>query len=394
MRLATRAASSLAVSHPRGAKSLAMAGVGTPPGFWVAMVLLAFAAIWLQHLATHSLSPPVDNIEQLMWVRSLAWGYFKHPPLPTWIVWLPVQLFGLREGVLSLLGAACTLAALALMWQLLARLRGDKYAALALLAALCITYYNGRLNYYNHNVVLMLLSTLSAILCWQAFSTCRLRWWIALGVTLGLGALAKYQVVVTVASVLVFAMHQRAWRDRTHRKGLVLASLVALLIFAPHVAWLFTHDFAPIRYAVDSSLGAQLGPAERSFKAVHWLVDQVFNRALPALLLLCGAVGWRVIANSAPRIRLQSVVKKRVDPATALLLSWGGAPLIFMPLVGVATGADLQLHWGSPFLLFAVPALMEAWPRDIWQRAPWPRVAVAFTVVQSLLLTVNHLSGG
>ncbi|MBC7716569.1 MAG: glycosyl transferase, partial [Pseudorhodobacter sp.] len=44
-----------------------------------------------------SLSPPVDNIEQLTWVRSLQWGYYKHPPLPTWLLWLTVQGFGLTE---------------------------------------------------------------------------------------------------------------------------------------------------------------------------------------------------------------------------------------------------------------------------------------------------------
>ena len=56
---------------------------------------------------------------------------------------------------------------------------------------LCITYYNGRLRYYNHNVVLMLAVVASAWCCWQAFDTKRLHWWLALGIAMGLGALAK-----------------------------------------------------------------------------------------------------------------------------------------------------------------------------------------------------------
>ena len=60
----------------------------------LALGLPVFAAVWLGLLAFTSLSPPVDNIEQLIWVHSLEWGYYKHPPLPTWVIWLPASLFG------------------------------------------------------------------------------------------------------------------------------------------------------------------------------------------------------------------------------------------------------------------------------------------------------------
>jgi 4-amino-4-deoxy-L-arabinose transferase-like glycosyltransferase len=354
-------------------------------GPWVAAGLFVFAAVWLSYLAHDSLAPPMDNIEQMTWVRSLEWGYYKHPPLPTWLVWLPVRLFGLSAWTGYLLGAACTLAALGSMWHLLTRLRGEAYAAVALLAALCITYYNGRLYYYNHNVVLLLLSAASATLCWQAFATRRLRWWIGLGFALGLGALAKYQVAVTIASVLAFAAQQRAWRDPTHRLGALLAGLIGLLLFAPHVEWLRTHDFGPIRYAIESSLGARLEHIDRVTESAHWLLDQVFNRALPALLLL--AVAARSRDASRPP---SSAVSNRNDPARALLLSWGLVPLLFMPLVGVLVGADLQLHWGTSFLLFAVPAAMEFLPRERWRRVDWQRTLGAFVVIQGLLLALGH----
>src|SRR4249920_2024958 len=119
--------------------------------------LLAFAFVWLLHLGQTSFAAPVDNIEQLVWVRSLEWGYYKHPPLPTWLLWLPVKIFGLTPWTTYVLGAALTLTALGLFWGFLARLRGQAYASVALAAAACITFYNGRLTYYNHNVVLLLV---------------------------------------------------------------------------------------------------------------------------------------------------------------------------------------------------------------------------------------------
>lgn len=380
-----------------GGRAFAFRAPRTPlrRGWIVTLGLLAFAAVWLSHLAYTSLSPPVDDIEQLTWVRSLEWGYYKHPPLPTWLLWLPVRMFGLSRWTVYFAGAACALGALGLMWRLLARLRGTTYAAVALLAALCITYYNGRLYYYNHNIVLMLLSAASATLCWQAFATRQRRWWVGLGLAIGFGALSKYQIAVTIVCVLAFAWHQRAWRDPGHRLGMLLAALIALLLFAPHVAWLRTHDFGPIRYAVNTSLGARFGATDRTVESLHWLVDQVFNRALPALLLLAATClmarpkRWRPEDVSSMPV---AACAQRPDGSRAFLLIWGLAPLVFMPMVGIVFGADLQLHWGTPFLLWAVPAVMELFSYQRWDRADLGKVVTAFVLIQALLLTVSHLT--
>lgn len=358
----------------------------------VVIGMLLFAIVWLSQLALTSLSPPVDDLEQLTWVRSLEWGYYKHPPLPTWLLWLPVRIFGWSAGTVYAMGAATTLAALGIYWRLLARLRGEGHAFVALLATACITYYNGRLNYYNHNVVLLLASTACAALAWQAFATRRLRWWAALGLALGLGALAKYEVAVTLCSVLAFASHQRAWRDPVHRRGAVLAGLIALAIFAPHVEWLRSHDFGPVRYALSSSLAANFAAKVRAAESMHWLIDQLLNRALPALLLLLWVARLARRPGSAAASPLQPSGRDECTRARALLLAWGGVPLLFMPLIGLATGADLQLHWGTPFLLFAVPAAMELAPRVPWSRAEPKAVMGAFIVIQALLLTLSVLT--
>lgn len=384
----------LAVAAPRRGGA---AGLSRAVGFTVrrqrwlmGLGLSMFAAVWLSHLALTSLSPPVDNIEQLTWVASLEWGYYKHPPLPTWLIWLPVKVFGPTAWASYSAGAACTLTAMALMWHLLLKIRGARYACVALLAALCITYYNGRLNYFNHNIVLMLLSAGSASLCWQAFSTRQLRWWLGLGVALGLGALTKYQVAVTVASVLVFALHQRAWRDPHHRIGALLACLAALLIFTPHIFWLRGHDFGPIRYAIESSLGAHVDLAERLFESMNWIADQILNRALPALILLAMVALPLHTARSRPPLTIEATPQG--DAARSLLLAWGLVPLVFMPLIGLLVGADLQLQWGTAFILFAVPAAMELLPPETWKRADLRKAWAAFVSIQALLLALSYLT--
>lgn len=349
------------------------------PARWVACVLLAFAAVWLLACAASSLSPPVDNLEQLTWSHSLEWGYYKHPPLTTALAWLAVQVLGRHAWTTYLLGAALTLSAMALFWRLVRELRGAGHANVALLAGLCITFYNGRLYYFNHNVVLLLLVTAAAAACWRAFRERSWGAWALVGVVFGLGELAKYQIAVTALSAFVFWLSQRGWRDSVHRGGALLAVLVALLLFAPHLLWLPEHGFAPIDYAMGSSLAAQLPLGERLGGAANWLADELLNRAGPAFLLL--ALVWKLGARRA------SPAGRRSPAGRALLLSWGLTPLAFMPLMGVLSGAELQLQWGTPFLLFAVPCAMELAPVD-WNAVSRSRALRIFAGVQALLLAV------
>ncbi len=364
------------------------------PGLLTALGLLLFGAVWLAHLSYTSLSPPADNIEQLTWVHALEWGYYKHPPLPTWLLWMPVRLFGAHAWTSYATGAVFTLGSMWLLWWLVSQLRGLRFATLALLAALCITYYNGRLYYYNHNILLMFFSTVSAALCWKAWTTGRQLWWAALGVALGLGMLTKYQIAVTMLSVLVFWLTQRGWSDARQRRGLLLAALLALLMFVPHLQWLRAHDFGPIEYAVESSLGVQLSALQRLADVSNWLADQLLSRALAAWLLLAAAL-YCLRRGAEPAVPPERpfTSPRHHNAGGALLLSWGLVPLLFTSLVGIAAGSVLQMQWGTAFLLFAVPAAMElSGSRVQWWRVPLKPTLKAFAVIQVFLLLLSHLT--
>ena len=360
---------------------------------------LVFAALWLSLLGASSLAPPIDNIEQLTWVRSLEWGYYKHPPLPTWLLWPVVQLLGLRPLATYLLGATVTLGTLGLATHLLVLMRGRQFAAMALLAMLCITFYNGRLYYYNHNTVLFLFVVGSAWASWQAFSRRSLVWWAVVGVMLGLGALSKYQIVLAAASVAVLWLQQRAWRDPVHRAGAALATVIGLLILLPHAVWLVQNDFAPFHYAMHSSLGVNISQQQRPALVSNWLIDLLFNRLLPAwLLLLFALVGRRtavaVRSETRPDTRGQDRQLGPLQLSRALLLSFGLVPLASLAAMGLLGGVQLQLQWGTAFAALLVPAVMELLTGRglVFSQAMLRRAAKAFLVLQALLFGVNALT--
>ncbi|EER60179.1 glycosyltransferase [Acidovorax delafieldii 2AN] len=322
------------------------------------LLLLLFSAVWLAHLDSVALTPPADNIEQLTWMRSLEWGYYKHPPVPTWVLWAAVQLIGWSAWTTYLLGALLTLASLAIFASLLRDIHGRAYALVGLMAALGVTFYNGRLNYYNHNVVLMFWVALSAWLWWRILTRPRWGWWLALGVVGGLGMLSKYQYAVAATGGLWLFVRHGLWRDRQQCQGLALAVVVGGVIFMPHVVWLLEQARGPIAYAMHSSLGADLPLLRRLSATALWLLDWLFNRCLPAVLLLLG-VHWAQ-RGLAP-VPLESSADRALQArGNSLLLCWGVLPPAFMAAMGVLGGVDLQLQWGTAFALWTVPVLMAA----------------------------------
>lgn len=363
------------------------------PGLIVALGLLVFSLAWLLQIDSSSLTAPKDNLEQLTWVHSLEWGYYKHPPLPTWMFSVPVSLLGLSARTSYVTGALFTLAGLFVFWKLLQELRGSRHATLALLAAMCVTYYNERLHFFNHEVVLMPFFVASALLTWRAVDRGQLRWWAVLGCCLGLGALAKYQMILAAVAVFLFWLASGAWRERVHRIGLALAAALSLAIISPHLYWLFLNDFGPIRYATESSLGASLGAGARWLNTLHWLADQLLNRALLAWVLLGLAMALHRKSAVHPQ---ETALQLQPAPASrALILCFGLTPIVLTCAIGLFAGSSLQLHWGTPFLLLAIAAAMELGGARL--RLALSRVSVGtavkcFVALQLLLLVVAQMT--
>lgn len=327
-------------------------------------LILIFGVSWISHLMSVALTVPMDNIEQLVWSRSLEWGYYKHPPLPTWLLSVPLRWSGPSAMVTAILGAVCTLTSLLIFTRLVQSIWGHRTGWLALLAALCITFYNGRLNYYNHNTTLMLCVSLSALCWWQILQTGRTRWWIGLGISAGLGMLSKYQYALVVIPSLFLIWQSRVWRDPQQLRALGWAVLTASLIFLPHLLWLLQQDLSdsPIRYALQTSLPSNPDiptPNQQRLRSGIWLLDLLFNRCLPALIFLAG-----IKLLSQRETREQPKAKETGDTrrisGTTFLLAWGALPVLCITFLGLSLGMDLQMQWGTAFAIWCIPHFMWA----------------------------------
>ena len=357
----------------------------------VLVLMCLFAMVWVWQLMAVALTAPMDNIEQLVWSHSLEWGYHKHPPLPTWLLALPARWSDRSTWAPAMLGAACTLLSTLIFWNLIRHIWGRPSAYIALLAGLCITFYNGRLNYYNHNTVLMLCVSLSAHCWWMILTTGRKRWWIGLGASAGLGMLSKYQYLLVLAPSACLVWQLKPWQSRQHAQGMLWAALTALALSSPHWIWLAQQDMAdsPIRYALKTAKPSFLSGDMNLGQRLHsglWLVDLVLNRCLPALLLLLG-----LKALSEPEHSPSPVSTSPISGHHFLWL-WGALPPLCITLLGLLAGMDLQMQWGTAYAIWMVPPLMML--LGLHQRVicePLSKLALAlFVLIQSLLLLQSY----
>ena len=114
----------------------------------------------------------------------------------------------------------------------------------------------------------------------------------------------------------------------------------------------------------------------------------MFNRALPALLLLLLLL--LVLAWATPQRPAPPAAATGPNNTQALLICFGLLPLLLIASLGLLSGAGLQLHWGTPFLLFVVPAAMELLARGRWAHARLSTALAVVLALQTLLWAVGR----
>lgn len=203
----------------------------------------------------------------------------------------------------------------------------------------------------------------------------------------GAGMLAKYQMALVALCVALWWLRIGGWRVACHRWGLALAAALAALVFAPHLLWLTAHQWAPLTYASDSSLGAHLRWSARGPHAVLWMADWMVNRLAPAWVLLFAAAGVLSQRPDNPERPVPPPDRWQRD----FLLLAGFGPMLLTAALCLAGGIYLQMKWSTAFALWTVPAIQVLLPRR-WRYgdAPLPRVVWAMAgLLQMLLLAIT-----
>ncbi|MEW6746432.1 MAG: glycosyltransferase family 39 protein [Planctomycetota bacterium] len=309
--------------------------------FWCAVVLHVLLWTLLPSLLRYV--TPTDATEGAVWGRHLALGYPRNPWLGAWLTRLALTLSGNRDASIYLLSQLCVLVTFWSVWRLGRELFSAWHALVGVLMLEGAQYYSIAIIDFADNTLLLALWSLSALLLYLAVKTQCLRCWLLLGLTCGLGMMAKYQTALVFPPMLFFLLADSQARASLRRPGLYWGVAVLALICVPHAVWLFSHDFITVRYAF-TRLEQPAEPwwVEHLQYPGRFALNQLLTFAGPAVLysFLCWGKKGRTLGEPAELAGFER----------RFLWIIGVGPFLLTVLLSLALGWYLRTMWGIPFL--------------------------------------------
>ncbi|WP_201600662.1 glycosyltransferase family 39 protein [Psychrobacter piscatorii] len=294
-----------------------------------------------------SSSVPLDVSEGINWGSEWQWGYYKHPPLSSWILYSFYQLFG-HVGP-YLLSQLYILLTLILIYQLGKKIWSTTVALIGSLLTLAVIYYSYPSLEFNHNVAQFPIWAGLYLAFHQSLTQNRFRDWVLLGILGGLGMLTKYTVIFLLIPMAVYLILPKQWSLLKQPKPWI-AAFVMLAIFAPHLYWLTTHDWLPLSYASGRSQEAAAGAykIQRHFGWIAFITAQ-FVAHIPLLVML-----------AFNRKHLTSVhsYKNHLPNGASLLWYMWLSPIVVLITLNLVFGIGLRDMWGMP--MWALSGMLAA----------------------------------
>jgi 4-amino-4-deoxy-L-arabinose transferase-like glycosyltransferase len=355
----------------------------------------AFAAFLALHFVVWTALPtllyanlPLDLIEALTYGRQWQLGYDKLPPLPWWLIEIMHRAFGADAAYYALAQAAVIVAFVA-VWATARPLVGATGALVAVLIIDGMHYFQYTAVKFNHDVIQLPFWALAGYAFHAALKRGQLAHWLLLGFALGSALWAKYFVVVLAAPYVLFLIFDRDARRALTTPGPWLALIVALVIAAPHVVWLFQTDFLPLAYAEHRAADVR-GWYDHILHPTAFIGSQIFF-LLPSFFI-AAALLW-----PKPQARQQADADV-FDRRIVTLLAFGPG-LAMIALIAVS-GRGTFAMWGYPLWLFVglwIVLMLRAGldrARLAHVVAHWSAVflifAVVFLVNYSVLPLIDH----
>ena len=339
--------------------------------FWISAWLLA---LWVLIPAVFEGSQIHDSLEQLIWGQSFEWGYWKHPPLTSWLVWLANWVMPQPYLSTYLLGLLCAWVTLWATWRI-AEMLFDKTTADLTVVMMTLHFgFTRRAAVYNHNTVLIGMVALCVLVLLIALKREQWRWWLLLGLSSGAALLTKYQAGIPMVGV--FAVLMLSGQAAKYWRQLMVAALVAVLVVLPHVHWMYQHHFETIGYAMSYADGAVIGDSAAT-RLYKFFGGQLRFVLLPLVFMLAAFA----LVRGAKRTSSDLTTEQR-----NWLLGLIAVPLLIFSVLAVFFGVRLQSYWGLQTSQF-IPLLFAVWLRrasldwSVWYTRLWLGLAAGSLAV-------------
>lgn len=331
-------------------------------------LIAAFSAVRVLVGSESGLS--VDEAHYALYGLHPDWSYFDHPPL---IGWLQALVLNVSDSTLALrfipmLMFAATGMALYRMVRVLFPEDSPwvAFIAVALLQSGLMFQLIGMAMLPDTPLLLIGLLLLPALE--RAMATGRLRYWLLIGLLLGLAALSKYTAVTLVLTVLLAMLFTRQLKQLQSPSPWIAVALSALLLI-PILYWNAKHDWISFAYQLHHGTGnLHWQPVRFLMSETAQLLVYGFGVVLFSLIGLLAA--WR--DRHEPGVRYCLALALPV----LLLFGWNAGYVVTLPhwtALGWAALLPLAARW-----------IYRHWPRRAMRVSAW--LAAGYSAVLMLVL--------
>ena len=227
-----------------------------------AVFAAAVTCVIALHLATSAtLGFHTDELYYMDSGRHPALGYVDFPPIVPLLARLETQLLGVSPWTLRLLPSLLGGFLVALCGAYVRRLGGSlQVQGIALIMGIAAPFLLGS-NWVFQTVTFDQVTWMISLYWFLCVVVDRRpRYWIYLGVTLGIGLEVKYTIIGLILGMGLAVLLTPALRAQLRTRYPWICAAIALLIWAPNLAWQATAGFPTVTY-LGNHRGSGGGPA-------------------------------------------------------------------------------------------------------------------------------------
>ena len=316
----------------------------------VLLALLALTAIRIVGLHLSVVDLFFDEAQYWAWSRELSFGYFSKPPLLAWVIAATDPICGSGEACVRLASPLFHLGTSLLVYAIAEKLYGRQTAAWSALAFALGTGLTFSARIISTDVPLLFFWAAALLAYINLLRRPDWRWAIVLGVSFGLGMLAKYAMVYFVLCAAAACIVDRDARAVAKRPQTWIALFIGVLLLLPNFYWNAANDFLTFRHTGDNIAGD--GFRLQISGAIEFIAGQ-FAIAGPMVFAVFLLILVRCLGSS-------------VLPQDRLMLAFAIPPLAIVTALSLVRGANA--NWAAPVVV-SMTVLAVAWWGPAWLEA-------------------------
>ncbi|NOQ97092.1 MAG: hypothetical protein GQ561_02930 [Calditrichae bacterium] len=340
------------------------------------LVILIIFVLRILIAAAMNLVP--DETYYWDWSRFLSMGYFDHPPMVAWLVFMATSVLGDTFWAIKAVPLLGGLGISIILFFLSKRYLTSETGIIILLILVNFTlvFAIGGL-ILTPDIPMVFFWTMGLLLAYQALFEEKQWAWPALGIVAGLGLLSKYTFVLFGLTIFLFMLSDSSYRKLFLSWKPWIAFVLSVIVFSSNLIWNLQNSWI--------SFAFQLG--SRSGQPDFWKRMTYFLEYIGAEIgLLSPFIFIALIIATLLIFRQYSK-----NHELRFLLFFTYVPLVFFAIF--SWRSRIEPNWPAPALIAAILLVIWFWEksRDNPRLIRFINFAIIFSLFTTVIITLHGI---